>query len=113
MGILVGEVLRATVTLREGCPASVASPDSPYVRAAARALKQAFGTAPVHTRMGGSTGVVPIFEQALRAPVVPVGFSLPEDRIHSPDESLDLGNYDRGQRALAAYWLELGGMTSG
>jgi acetylornithine deacetylase/succinyl-diaminopimelate desuccinylase-like protein len=37
-----------------------------------------------------------------------LGFGLPDDCIHAPDESLDLENFRLGQEALAAYWLELG-----
>jgi len=102
--------VRVEVDVHGGSPATVVPLDSEYIRAAARALQQAFGTAPVYLRMGGSIGVVPAFTQTLRAPVVLMGFGLPEDRIHSPNESFDLGNYDRGQRAIAGYWLELGAM---
>jgi acetylornithine deacetylase/succinyl-diaminopimelate desuccinylase-like protein len=100
--------VRLEVALRGGSPATLAPLDSEWVRAAARALRAAFGADPVYTRMGGSIGVVPAFTQHLKAPVVLMGFGLADDHIHSPDESFDLGNYDRGQRALAAYWLDLG-----
>jgi len=100
--------VRVEVALRGGSPATVAPLDSEYVRAAARALRGAFGAEPVYTRMGGSIGVVPAFTQELRAPVVLMGFGLADDHIHAPDESFDLGNYDRGMRALAAYWHGLG-----
>ena len=103
--------VRLDVRLGGGSRASLAPADSPYMRAAARALERVFGRAPVFTRMGGSIGIVPAFEAVLGAPVVLMGFSLPDDRIHAPDESLDLGNYDHGQRAIAAYWLELGAMA--
>lgn len=103
--------VRAEITLREGSPATLVAPDSAYIRAAARALRRVFGVEPAFTRMGGSIGVVPAFTAVLGAPVVLMGFGLPQDHIHSPDESLDLGNYDGGQRAIAAYWLELGGQA--
>ena len=102
--------VRLRIERSGGHPATIVPPDSPYLHAASRALRQAFGAEPVLTRMGGSIGVVPAFGRALGAPVVLMGFGLPADRIHSPDESLDLGQYDRGQRALAAYWLELAAM---
>lgn len=104
--------VRVEVTAHEGAPATVAPLDSEYVRAASRALRGAFGAEPVHTRMGGSIGVVPAFTEQLGAPVVLMGFGLAEDHIHSPNESFDLDNYDRGLRALAAYWLELGALQT-
>ena len=100
--------VRLEVRVGEGSPASVVPADSPYVEAAGRALARSFGRAPVRTRTGGSIGVVPAFTRELGAPVVLLGFGLPDDCIHAPDESLDLENFRRGQEALAAYWLELG-----
>lgn len=101
------------VTVHGGSAATLVPLDSEYIRAAARALQAAFGAEPVYSRMGGSIGVVPAFVRELRAPVVLIGFGLAEDRIHSPDESFDLGNYDAGLRAIAAYWRELGELRQG
>lgn len=101
--------VRLQLTDGEGAPASVIPADSPYVRAAARALARAFGREPVLTRTGGSIPVVPAFSQELGAPVVLMGFGLPDDRLHAPDESFSLENFQKGQKALAAFWLELGG----
>lgn len=101
------------VASNHGFPASVISLDSPYVQAAARALRGAFGTDPVYSRMGGSIGVVPAFQQIRQAPVVLMGFGLADDCIHAPNESFDLRNYDRGIRAITAYWLELGALRDG
>ncbi len=101
------------VSSHEGFPASVVSLDSPYLQAAARALHGVFGKDPVYSRMGGSIGVVPAFQQILQVPVVLMGFGLAEDCIHAPNESFDLSNYDRGMRAIAAYWLELGALRAG
>jgi acetylornithine deacetylase/succinyl-diaminopimelate desuccinylase-like protein len=105
--------VRLEVELRGGSPAAVIPADSPFVRAAARALERAFGTPPARIRMGGSIPVVPLLAQELGTPVVLMGFGLPDDQIHAPDEHLDLGNYERGMRAIAAFWLEVGGRTSG
>lgn len=101
--------VRLEVRPGDGSAATVAPLDSAYVRAAAAALRRAFGADPVYTRMGGSIGVVPAFSEELGAPVVLMGFGLPDDHIHAPDESFDLGQYDRGQRAIAAYWCAIGG----
>jgi acetylornithine deacetylase/succinyl-diaminopimelate desuccinylase-like protein len=95
------------VRLGGGHPATVVPPDAPVLAAASRALERAFGRPAVVTRMGGSIGVVPALTQELGAPVAFVGFGLPEDAIHAPDESFDLGQYERGMRALVALWEEL------
>ena len=100
--------VRLKIVDGEGAPSSVISADSPYVQAAARALAKAFGREPVLTRTGGSIPVVPAFTGELGAPVVLMGFGLPDDQLHAPDESFSLENFRLGQRALAAFWLELG-----
>ncbi len=105
--------VRLDIVDGEGAPASVIPADSPYVQAAGRALARAFGRAPVLTRTGGSIPVVPAFTHELGAPVVLMGFGLPDDRLHAPDESFSLENYRLGQRALAAFWLELGTLATG
>ena len=50
------------------------------------ALQAAFGTAPVITGEGGSIPVVGDFERILGAPVLLMGFGLPGENAHSPDE---------------------------
>lgn len=83
--------VRMRIRIGAGHPATLVAADSPYIHAATRALEQTFAARPVYTRMGGSIGVVPAFARVLGAPVVLMGFGLPGDRIHAPDESLDLG----------------------
>lgn len=104
--------VRVEVHLSEGSPATLIPRDSEYMRAAARALGRIFGREAVFTRMGGSIGVVPALAREIAKPVVLMGFGLAGDCIHSPDENFDLGHYDRGMRAIAAYWLELGAARS-
>ena len=80
----------------------------PLYDAAARALTAAFGRAPVITGEGGSIPVVGDFERLLGAPVLLVGFGLPGENAHAPDEWISQDNFRRGMRAIAALWDELG-----
>jgi len=84
-----------------------ASLDNPYVAAAARAIAAGFGKPPVYTREGGSIPVVATFERILGLPSVLFGVGLPDDRIHAPDEKLDLGNFHAGVAATAALYGEI------
>lgn len=68
----------------------------PAVRTAAAAYKNAFGTAPVFLRSGGSIPVASAFQRILGIPVVLMGFGLPDDRIHGPNEKFHLPNFYRG-----------------
>ena len=75
------------------------APDSPAIRAAAEAYEQAFGTAPVFRREGGGIPVVSGFQDLLGAQVVLLGFGLPDDNAHAPNEKIHLPNFYRGIRA--------------
>ena len=75
--------------------------------AARRALAAAFGREPVITGEGGSIPVVGDFARVLRAPVLLMGFGLPGENAHAPDEWLSDENFTRGMRAAAMLWDQL------
>jgi acetylornithine deacetylase/succinyl-diaminopimelate desuccinylase-like protein len=75
--------------------------------AARRALAAAFGREPVITGEGGSIPVVGDFARVLRAPVLLMGFGLPGENAHAPDEWLSDENFTRGMRAAAMLWDEI------
>ena len=54
---------------------------------------------PVRVREGGSIPIVSTFSRVLRVPVLLLGFGLPDDRLHSPNEKLNLNNFFGGIRA--------------
>jgi acetylornithine deacetylase/succinyl-diaminopimelate desuccinylase-like protein len=79
----------------------------PVFEAAARALEAAYGRSPVHIREGGSIPIVQAFQETLRAPVLLIGFGLPGENAHAPNEWLSLENYHRGTEAIARLYEEL------
>ncbi len=79
--------------------------DSPAMKAAVVAMKKAFGKDPLFTREGGSIPVVNVFQTILKAPTILLGFGLPDENAHSPDENFDLGNFHKGI-LTAAYYLD-------
>lgn len=81
---------------------------SPYLQAAARAIEQGFGRAPVFIREGGSIPIVTAFKQQLGADSLLLGWGLDDDNAHSPNEKFCLADYHRGIRASAHLWGELG-----
>ena len=85
----------------------MATLDNPYVVAAGRAIEQGFGKAPVFMREGGSIPVVATFQDVLGVPSVLFGVGLPDDRIHAPNEKLDLGNFHNGVIASAVLYEEI------
>lgn len=80
--------------------------DNPFVQAAGRAIERGFGKAPVFTREGGSIPVVATFQRVLGIPSVLFGVGLPDDRIHAPNEKLDLSNFFNGIIASAVLYDE-------
>ncbi|GLC27037.1 dipeptidase [Roseisolibacter agri] len=81
----------------------------PLFDAAKVALAEVFGREPVVTGEGGSIPVVGDFERVLGAPVLLVGFGLPGENAHAPNEWMSLENYDKGMRAMARLYDVYGG----
>lgn len=79
----------------------------PLFDAARRALAAAFEKEPVITGEGGSIPVVGDFQRILNAPVLLVGFGLPGENAHAPNEWMSEDNYFKGMAAMAALWDEL------
>ncbi len=83
--------------------------DSPYVAAAARAIEQGFGRAPVFIREGGSIPIVDDLPRtAGRRYACCLGWGLDDDNTHSPNEKFCLADFHRGIKASAHLWQELG-----
>jgi len=93
------------VELHGGAPALTPTNSAP-VRAALAALEQAFGTKPFLIRSGGSIPIVADFEEQLGSPVVLMGFGLPDDRLHAPNEKMNLQNFHRGIKSSALFLQE-------
>jgi len=88
--------------LSAGAP-SLTDPDNPYIQAAAEAMKQIFGKDTVYIRSGGSIPIVGVFDKYLGVPSVMMGFGLPDDNLHAPNEKFHLPNFYRGIEAVARY----------
>ncbi|MDL4772042.1 MULTISPECIES: dipeptidase [Thermomonosporaceae] len=80
--------------------------DSPGVRAARRAMERAFGTEVLFTREGGS-GPEADLADILDAPLIFVAVGLNGDRIHAPNEKVELPLLLKGAEAAAYLWEEL------
>ncbi len=85
----------------------VVSTDNTYVRAAVLAMRQVFGRETVFVRGGGSIPVVGDFVRHLKIPAVLMGFGLPDDNLHAPNEKFHLPNFHRGIESIVRF---LGGL---
>jgi acetylornithine deacetylase/succinyl-diaminopimelate desuccinylase-like protein len=68
--------------------------------AAMAAQEEIFGARPVRVREGGSIPIVARFSSVLRVPTLLMGFGLPDDRLHAPNEKFNLGQFYNGIRAI-------------
>jgi acetylornithine deacetylase/succinyl-diaminopimelate desuccinylase-like protein len=78
-----------------------------FFEAAGRALERGFGVRPLICGEGGSIPIVVEFEEILKAPAVLMGFALPGCNMHAPNEWLSVENFEKGIRAIAAFYDEL------
>ena len=67
-----------------------------FIKTAAAACGEGFGRAPVFVRCGGTIPAVADFQNVLNIPVAMLGFGLPGDRIHAPNERFYLPNLHNG-----------------
>jgi acetylornithine deacetylase/succinyl-diaminopimelate desuccinylase-like protein len=88
---------------------SLVNPDNRFIQVAAEAMKQVFHKETVYIRSGGSIPIVGLFDQRLGIPSVMMGFGLPDDNLHAPNEKFHLPNFFRGIEAVARYLELLGG----
>ena len=82
--------------------------EGPLYDAASRALAFAYGKPTVFAGQGGSIPIVVDFERVLGAPVLLMGFGLPGENAHAPDEWMSIENFEKGTKAAAALLEELG-----
>ena len=81
--------------------------DSPGVQAAASALEKGFGKKPLFQREGGSIPIVVQFKEILGLDTVLLGFGVPDENAHAPDEFICLNNFYGGIRTVAYFYNEL------
>jgi len=104
--------VKATVKHLHGGKPWRAELSGPLFDAARAALKSAFGKEPVIVGEGGSIPVVGDFARILGAPVLLVGFGLPGENAHAPNEWMSEENFRRGMVAMAALWDEYAALGS-
>lgn len=79
-----------------------------YIQAATRALHEVWGKDTVFIRSGGSIPIVGDFDRHLGLPSVMMGFGLPDDNIHAPNEKFNLKNFELGIQSLIRFLEEAG-----
>ncbi|MCX8064423.1 MAG: dipeptidase [Candidatus Hydrogenedentes bacterium] len=95
------------LALHSSAPPAVMNLHSVYMKSAEKALEREFGRKPVFKREGGSVPVVAWIKEILKMDTVMLGFSLPDDGIHGPNEHQNLSVLKRGTKVYAYFYQEL------
>jgi len=102
VGVDVGVLL---IHARDACMVRV---DNPYIQAATKALHEVWNKDTVFIRSGGSIPIVGDFDRHLGMPSVMMGFGLPDDNIHAPNEKYCLKNFELGIESIVRFLEEAG-----
>ena len=96
--------IQVEVRVLSAGPAIVVNPDHKAISVAAEAFADVMGKPTVFTRSGGSIPIVGDFARHLGIPTVLMGFGLPDDGLHSPNEKYKLANYYAGIKTVAHFF---------
>jgi acetylornithine deacetylase/succinyl-diaminopimelate desuccinylase-like protein len=100
----------AAVRFLHGADPAQIDVDQPPFRLLDRAFREVVGRGTVPARAGGSIPVVPALGNG-GAPVILTGIGLPDDRLHAPDEKLDLKQLWDGIAVFKRFYELLGKMA--
>ena len=95
--------VRVEVQDLHGAQPTLLETEGPAIDAARDAMEEAWGAAPVWVREGGSIPIVSTFSEVLDVPVLMMGFGLPDDGLHSPNERFKIDNFYGGIRTIALF----------
>jgi acetylornithine deacetylase/succinyl-diaminopimelate desuccinylase-like protein len=82
----------------------VVSTDNPYVQAATEAMRTVFDKPTVFIRSGGSIPIVGDFIRELGIPTLLMGFGLPDDNLHAPNEKFNIANFHAGIQSILRFF---------
>jgi acetylornithine deacetylase/succinyl-diaminopimelate desuccinylase-like protein len=80
---------------------------APIFQKAQSALEKGFGKKAVFIREGGSIPFVTQMHDTFKIPCVLIGFGLPDENAHAPDEHILLENYFGGIKSIAYFYADL------
>jgi len=104
---LVPKFVKLEVIRHADCLPYIAPTNDPVFDLMKQSLKKYFGKEPIFKRVSGSIGFVPIMAKALNVPCLMVGFALPGDNAHAPNEHFSLTNYYKGIEVMEDFYHAL------
>lgn len=109
---LVPDSMTADVEAMHGGFGYITELDNPGLQAGVRALGKAFGKEVDFLREGGSIPIVKVFADIIKAPVLLMGYGLPDQNAHAPNENFSLYNYHKGIESLVYFLDEISQIES-
>ncbi len=100
--------IQTEVRVLSAGPAIMVNPDHPAIHVAAQAFRDILGKETVFIRSGGSIPIVGDFAKHLGIPTILMGFGLPDDGLHSPNEKYKVANYYAGIMTIAHFFEQYG-----
>jgi acetylornithine deacetylase/succinyl-diaminopimelate desuccinylase-like protein len=95
--------IQTEVRVLSAAPGVVVNPNHPAIDVAASSFAEMLGKPTVFTRSGGSIPIVGEFARHLSIPTILMGFGLPDDGLHSPNEKYRITNYFLGISTIAHF----------
>ena len=108
LGRVVPPTVRHSLRVLSAAAPALMDRDHPLMRAARFAYDKAFGRPPVFLRSGGTIPLVGTLQEQLWVPTVLMGFALPDDRMHAPNEKFHLPTFGRAIRTILWFPARVG-----
>jgi len=105
---LTPKSVKVNIKVHSKGEAIVVSTDNKFIHASTQAMKEIFGKETVYIRSGGSIPIVADFANELKIPTVMMGFGLPDDNLHAPNEKFHIPNFYRGTESIIRFFELIG-----
>ncbi len=109
---LVPESMEADIEAMHGGFGYVTDLNNSGLQAGVKALEKAFGKEVDFLREGGSIPIVKVFADTFQAPVLLMGYGLPDQNAHAPNENFSLYNFHKGIESIVYFFDEIGKLTA-
>ncbi|MBZ5525083.1 MAG: dipeptidase [Acidobacteriia bacterium] len=100
--------IETKISVHSKGPACVVDTNNRYIKAATEAMHEVFRKDTVFIRSGGSIPIVSDFQNVMKTPSVMMGFGLPDDNLHAPNEKFHIPNFYRGIESIIRFFEKLG-----
>lgn len=104
---LAPPTVRLEVRNLHGGDGAIIPRDIPPMQAAHAAYKETFGVSPIFVREGGSIPVVAALQKTLGIHTVLLGFGLPDDNLHAPNEKMSIAMFYKGIETAIRFYEKL------